>query len=189
MNEYLEYAKSRPGQVGNNECERLSWLASQVESGGLIVEIGAYKGKSAAAFISGMYDDTIRLVSIDPWCLQGKTPQGYETLETIGDYRKSIERRKQQVTQIIGWPVEVARFWNAEIDLLFVDATKTYESINEIWRAWLPFCRGWVASHDYRPEPGHDQHYPGVVRTLNELVFPKTTDHHHINCTWSGRLI
>jgi hypothetical protein len=183
----LERAKERPGQITKNECERLAWLASQVPADGLAVEIGAYKGKSTAAILAGL-PRTARLVSIDPWCLQGETPQGYETIETIADYRESIALQKQQVTQIIGWPVQVAEFWNAPIDFLFVDAVKKYDAISPLWRAWLPYCRGWIASHDYLPDEGNAQNYPGVVRTIAEQCIPITADHHHIDYTWSGKI-
>ena len=177
------------GQIKKQEVERLAWLGAQVPDGGLIVEIGAFRGKSAASMLAGAAP-SVRLVSIDPWLsYPNKTDQGYETIETVQAYQAAIAPYgKGRITQIIGWPLEVVRFWGAEIDLLFVDCVKDYERLAPIWRAWLPFCVDRIASHDYDPNPKSAQHYPGVVKTLEECCFPITTEHHHVDYTWDGRV-
>lgn len=175
------------GQITENEVARLQYLASTVPDGGLIMEIGAYAGKSTCALASGMAK-TVHLVSIDPWMLgpQSKPNQGYELPETLLEYRQNIMPYQQQITQIIGWTFNVARWWQAGIDLLFVDATKKYESIVEIWRAFFPHCVYRVASHDYVTDPTSDQYYPGVHQALQEVVFPYTNQENHVDFTWDG---
>ena len=169
------------GQVTLPEVARLRWLASQVPVGGVIVEIGHYKGRSSRALCEGKLN-SVRLVDIDPGMCGPKSEQGYETGETLLDYRRAIHPFRRSVTQIIGYPLDVIKAWNYPIDLLFIDATKKKESIYPIWEAWLPFCQGWVASHDY------EERYTGVVETIQELIAPITTDHHHIDFTWSGKI-
>ncbi len=176
------------GQITAKEVERLKWLASQMHKHSLIVEIGAYMGKSTVALASGM-PETCHLVSIDPWVLgpQSKPDQGYETIETLLTYRENIKPYEQNITQIIGWPYNIAKWWGGDIDLLFVDATKRYSSILSIWKAFFPHCVGRVASHDYVTDKTSDQYYPGVHRALQEVVFPYVTDEqHHVDFTWDG---
>lgn len=176
------------GQITTNEVGRLRYLASTLHKNSLIVEIGAYQGKSTVALAEGM-PETCHLVSIDPWVLgpQSRPNQGYETTETLLAYRENIKPYQQHVTQIIGWPNKVAQWWGGDIDLLFVDATKRYESIVKIWKAFIPFCVYRVASHDYVTDETSDQYYPGVHRALQEVVFPKVTDEqHHVDYTWDG---
>lgn len=60
--------------------------------------------------------------------------------------------------------------------------------LSAIWRAWLPFCKGWIASHDYIEDKTHKIYYPGVHQILDKLVKPITTDHHHVGYMWSGKI-
>ena len=183
----LEKIKTYRGQVTPKEVERLNWLGSQVPENGLIVEIGAYRGKSGASIASGM-PKTARLMSIDPWLHQGETKQEYETIETVKEYHDNLKEWKPRVIQIIGYPNEVAPFVG-EIDLLFIDAIKN--GVTPIWETWLPKVKigGWIASHDYLPDPEHDQFYPEVVKCIHEMVKPITSEHHHIDYTFSGKRI
>jgi hypothetical protein len=178
MKEILEVK----GQIVKCEIERLIYLASLVPENGLIVEIGAYCGRSGLSLATGK-KESVHLVSIDPWMLQGgPTHQEYETEETMLQYRKSLSKYIQQVTQVIGWPVRVGQYWGASIDMLFVDCVKKYEWIAPIWKIWFPFVKsgGIVCSHDYGEE------YPGVVRAITEIVEPNVTDIHLIDFTWDG---
>lgn len=175
------------GQITDAEFQRLKDLASTLPSNGLAMVIGAYQGKADVAILEGL-PPTAHLVSIDPGMLgpTSKPSQGYETEKTLLAYRRNIMPRQQQVTQIIGWPNNIAKWWNSRIDLLFVDATKKYESIVEIWKAFFPFCAYRVASHDYVTDPTSDQYYPGVHRALEEVVFPNTVAQNHVDFTWDG---
>jgi len=183
----LDQIKQLDGQLKPADVDRLHWLGTQVPPHGIAVEIGPYKGKSTAAILSGM-PRTAVLVAVDPWCLLGESKYG--SYEVMNCFRDQIHPWQQQVIQIVGWPVDVAAFWHRPIDLLSVDSIKDYPRLSAIWRAWLPFCRGWIASHDYHDDPQHPQYYPGVHQTLNEIVKPVTTDHHwqEHSYTWSGRI-
>jgi len=177
------------GQITNDEVYQLRHLAGHVPPGGLVVEIGCYKGKSSASIASGL-PESARMVCIDPWTRQ--TPMikqytdTYHTPETLLKWQHNTRQWKSQITQIVGFPLDVARWWNAPIDMLFVDCCKHYEEILPIWQAWFPFCRGIVASHDYNTVPDTHAYYPGVIRALREVVFENTTNHEHVHFTWSG---
>ena len=172
------------GQLTDNDVHRLRMLAALVPPNGLLVEIGAFRGKSTAALASGMAAGC-HLVSIDPWCLQVAGPQGYETLETMNAYRQAIEPWQQHITQIVAWPTHVIPFWGGEIDLLFMDCVKGYEGLYNLWRAWLPFVKpgGWCVSHDY-----HEK-YSGVIQVIERVIKPATNNHSHVDYTWSGQKI
>ncbi len=45
------------------------------------------------------------------------------------------------------------------------------------------------ASHDYVDKPGHVFYFPGVLRTIAELIKPITDQHHECGYMWSGRKI
>jgi predicted O-methyltransferase YrrM len=175
------------GQVCNEEVDRLIWLASQVPENGLIVEIGAYCGKSSSALAFGM-PKSANLMSIDPWVLtKCKTTQEYEKIETVKTYADNLSFAYPKVVQVIAYPHEIRKFVNKPIDLLFIDSIKI--GITPIWEDWLPLVKqgGWIASHDYLPKEGDPQFYPEVVKVIEEKIKPITIDHHHITYTFSGK--
>ena len=182
----VEDIKKFDGQLKKADVDRLHFLGTQVPENGIVVEIGCYKGKSTAAILSGM-PKSAKLVALDPWCLLVSNTV-YGTMDIIQKFREQIKPWEQQVIQIIGWPIEVAEFWDYTIDLLSVDLVKDYERLSKVWKAWLPYCVNMVASHDYCEDVNHEQYYAGVHKVLNEIVKPVTKDHywHKDSYTWSG---
>jgi predicted O-methyltransferase YrrM len=178
--------KSYRGQITPKEVERLSWLASQVPENGLIVEIGAYRGKSGGSLAIGK-KTSVRLMSIDPWTLLNETPQDYDSINTVKEYGDNLKFAKPKVIQVIGYPLEVLPYLKGEIDLLFIDAIKN--GITPVWEAYLPLVKqgGWIVSHDYLPDPNDPQYYKEVVEVIENVVKPITTKHHHIDFTFSGK--
>lgn len=191
----VEEIKKLKGQVCAGEIGRLQYLATQVPENGVVVEIGSYCGQSSAAIASGLLP-SVKFVCIDPWMKQGSFTHpngmdyGYDTAETMLQFRTATNDWKAQITQIVGWPLDVAAWWSAKIDMINIDCVKEYNNLAPIWNAWLPLVRqgGIVCSHDYEPNPDADWHFPGVVRVVEEIVkpvlLPKT--HHHIDFTFSG---
>jgi predicted O-methyltransferase YrrM len=186
----IEQIKKLSGQITPKEVQRLHDLAKSLPENALIVEIGSYTGKSSVAIASGM-PKTATLMCIDPWLqLHRETEQGYETMETVKTHSDRTSEYHPRVIQVIGFPLQVAKFFDKGIDMLSIDSVKKYEQIKEIWDAWLPKVKkgGIVASHDYLPDPNHDQYYEGVVRVIQEQVKPITENHQHVDYTFSGNI-
>jgi predicted O-methyltransferase YrrM len=186
----IEQIKKLKGQITPKEVQRLHDLAKSLPENALIVEIGSYTGKSSVAIASGM-PKTATLMCIDPWLqLHRETEQGYETMETVKTHSDRTSEYHPRVIQVIGFPLQVAKFINQPIDMLSIDSVKKYEQIKEIWDAWLPKVKkgGIVASHDYIPDEKHEQYYEGVVRVIHEQVKPITENHQHIDYTFSGNI-
>jgi predicted O-methyltransferase YrrM len=189
----IEQIKKLQGQITPKEVQRLHDLAKSLPENALIVEIGSYTGKSSVAIASGM-PKSATLMCIDPWLqLHRDTEQGYETMETVKTHSDRTAEYHPRVIQVIGFPLEVAKFIPnipSEIDMLSIDSVKKYDQIKAIWDVWLPKVKkgGIVASHDYLPDPTHEQYYEGVVRVIEEDVKPITTNHQHIDYTFSGTI-
>ena len=180
----IDTIKQYRGQVTKNEVEHLAKLAKSLPENALIVEIGAYRGKSGGSIAFGM-PKSARLMSIDPWVLQNETPQEYETMATVQEYHDNLLFAKPRVVQVIAYPNEVADYIG-EIDMLFIDAIKN--GVTPIWEKWLPKVKkgGIIASHDYLPDPNNEQFYPEVVQVIETMVKPITTNHEHVDFTFSG---
>jgi len=189
----MNYVMEVKGQISQAEAERLQYLASLVPDNGIIVEIGAYAGRSTCALASGM-KDTVHLYSIDPWMLLDTSlvRQGYHKAHTLLEYRSNIEPVKDKITQIVAWPYNVARIFNAPINLLFMDQEKQYDKLKPAWEAFIPHvkCGGWIASHDYDENPQGQYHFPELLRVFDEVVWPRVdmTTKHTIHLTVSGQI-
>jgi len=181
--------QSLDGQIHPSEVQHLHDLAASLPPNSTIVEIGSYRGKSSAAIASGMPADAM-LVCIDPWTKQPplitEHTSNYHTIETIEKFQQATQPWKSQITQIIGYPLDVLKFWHLPIDMIFIDCCKRYHEIRPIWEGWIQYCRNIIATHDYNPDPQTEFHYPGVIQAVDEIVRPITTNHQHIHYTFSG---
>ena len=153
----------------------LRQLAKMVPPGGLIVEVGCWKGRSTAALALG--SEGKRLVTIDHF--RGDDPEHFADPDLPKLRLKLIDNLARcgmgdRVDVIEGESVEVAAGWHEPIDLLFLDGSHDYDSVRADVAAWWPHVRGAMVFHDYCPE------WPGVVKAVDEAglggcVIPDTS--------------
>jgi predicted O-methyltransferase YrrM len=144
---------------------RLAYLASCVGDCGVIVEIGSYRGRSAAYMAAACQDDT-RIFCIDVW----SNPDGKKFVSTEADLRLLQENLKSLkldkfVTTIQAASVDAAKNWKIPIDLLFIDGDHSYEGVKTDYLTWSPFVHkgGVIAFHDYHPV-----NWPGIKKFIDE---------------------
>ena len=174
------------GKITGKEVAYLASEAAKIQNG-TCLEMGSFRGKSTAAILHGLHS-TSHLVSIDLHMLNPVTKQGYETAETLVAYRANIEHHKQKVTQIIGYPVTVSKWFSAPLHFAFFDCCKTFNGMKVIWDAWaVNFVDGaTVTFHDYNPNPVGQNYFPGMVQFIEEVAMPATTDHKRVDYIFSG---
>jgi predicted O-methyltransferase YrrM len=134
------------GFLSKNEGELLYRLA--LKSKGPIVEIGSYKGKSTIYLAYGSKDSNNQKVyAID-------TFEGGVDLET-NTYKSFTKNIKNAgigdiVTPIIGSSDDVAKTWNKEIGLLWIDGSHEYKYVKNDFINWSPHLAdfGFIAFHD-----------------------------------------
>lgn len=166
----IEKALTLPGWMSAPE---LTWLAEQASKANLIVEVGAWMGRSTRA----MADATKGVViAVDTWDgsaenqeeLKGK-PENYlfdEFLANLGDQIRSghvIPYRGRSLEAAANYAMSKMRF-----DMVFIDASHDYENVKADILAWRPLVRpgGLLCGHDY------DWGWPGVVHAVHELIDP-----------------
>lgn len=112
-----------------------------------IVEIGCYEGKTSAALARGGLDMK-RVYSIDPF-FRGRLGFCYGELIARNHFKR---QRLNNVELIAGFSHDVAATCDLQIDLLFVDADHSYESVRQDWEDWSQKVRkgGTIALHDCR---------------------------------------
>jgi len=135
---------------------------------GVIVEIGAYKGRSAVTMgFAGSSD----IYSVDPF--KERTLQDGSIVPfNITDFATNIKKAglEGRVNPIVMTSKLARDHWTRNVSkpikLLFIDGDHSYEHVCEDYELWndLVIDGGWIIFHDY--EPG----WPGVVKFVDELA-------------------
>lgn len=119
----------------DEEKLQLLKLASSLNSGSVIVEIGSYLGASSCYIASGAKSSNSVLHCIDTW-------QNHEMSEGIRDTFEEFKKNTISLSKYIeihkGFSAEVAIKFDQEIDMIFFDGGHSYETINSDWNNWSP---------------------------------------------------
>ena len=167
------------GLIPEGVGEALAMLAVSVDSADAIVEIGSYRGKSAAYLADGASRDRPpgtrpTVYAVDPWDLQDDPGKhGYNTEAVRQDFVWNIEAAGyaigEDVVPIQGYSVEVAEAWPQAdwIGLLFIDAHHTDDGVMADWSAWRPhLSAGAVVAFDDLDTPRN----PGVRVAYDRIL-------------------
>ena len=169
-----------PGWSSVDKLNELAKFASKVKDNGLIVEVGSFCGRSAYAL--GMNKkDNVELLCVDiftPQWLSSVTPvKEYPGAETCyGDKEQihayeTFEKNTADVTNmhtakmLLPYDGHFFKFTKT-IDLLFIDATHTYEAVKSDINQWCVHLAddGVVIFDDYF------NLFPGCVKAVNEYA-------------------
>jgi len=134
---------------------------------GVIVEIGAYKGRSAVCLSLATKS---YIYSVDTFTdFAGR--DGTLFTNNVTNFLTSLNKIKAQnmVTPMIMTSELAREQWDwgvpKPIKLLFIDGNHDYEFVKKDYELWSPLVvpGGWVLFHDYSPD------WPGVVKFVDEL--------------------
>lgn len=162
MKNLLELATAI-GIGGFLHCDELQALV-ELAAGQDVLEVGAFCGLSAWGM--GISARTVRSVDTFRAATDGQRQTGQMT--TFDAYNLAISRYKN-VSYFIGTSEDAARLLHDDYDLIFLDATHTYEEVKADTERWWPRVRdgGVMAWHDY-----HHDNYPGVAQAVEERFGP-----------------
>lgn len=164
------------GLLRHDEGMRLAKLAAEVPSGRCIVELGAFKGKSACYLARGSQrGNEVPVYSVDLW--DAPTPAGahredrFEAEDVFAVYRAQIEAAEvgALVSPIRGATADTGRKWRGPmVGLLLIDADHSYAGAVDDYEAWqrLIPSGGVLAFHDY------NRNVPDVIRAVERHVRP-----------------
>ena len=141
------------GLIRFGEGLRLSYLASKVKSG-VIVEIGSFKGKSTSFLAAGSrHANSIPVYAVDTWDLREQYgQQKYQAKETLESFHRQTRPYAKLITAVRGFSQEVAKTWDKDIGLLFIDGCHWYKEAWADYQNWQKFIPtgGMLALHDYQ---------------------------------------
>ncbi|MFC1631539.1 class I SAM-dependent methyltransferase [Candidatus Omnitrophota bacterium] len=151
------------GHLGRKECGLLYKIAKSLKKNSVVVEIGAFLGKSTCFIAEGIGNKQVQFFAIDTWFNDkmqcGRKDVFSEFLEHTKDYQDKIKLlRGYSYAVVKDWPQE------REIDFLFIDGDHDYEGVKRDIQDWLPLVKdkGIVCFHDYRD-------FPGVIQAVDEV--------------------
>lgn len=147
-------------------------MVKQAEHEALFVELGVWKGCSAAFMGVEIVNSgkNIRFDVIDNF--QGLHQENKTQRENFIDYRKNYKEclmnlNRVPFVRVIGLPSPeaVGLYANESIDFIFIDANHDYRHVKEDIRLWLPKVKrgGVIAGHDYI-------NFAGVKKAVDELL-------------------
>ena len=159
---------SVPTQMTESERFLLSELAQKIDQEGLIVEVGSYLGASTCFLAHGSHGKARSVYAVDTWQNHAMT-EGQK--DTYAQFLKNTSPFGEIVIPLRGFSTEIAKNFQHEIDLLFLDGDHSYEGLKSDLDAWLPKMKrnGMVVFHDY----GWSE---GIQKAVQELIFPIQID-------------
>jgi hypothetical protein len=202
----LEAARAATGFMPDDEGLALSRVAGLVtslpadEGGGVIVEVGAYCGRSTlylahGVLAAGAGTGTAPIVfSVDHHHGSEENQAGWEhhdgslvdpstgRLDTLPTWRATIERAgvEERVVALVGDSPAIAAHWAARAGLVFIDGGHGSEPAWADYHGWAPKVAGggWLAIHDVFPDPadGGRPPYELYLRALASGAFVETAD-------------
>lgn len=151
---YLDRVDQIEGQTSRAELRTLLLLALEIEPNRVIVEIGAYRGRSSAALAGGMTMGTPRRVyAIDPHDhFRGVLGGEFGPADQTELYRNLVATGVGEAVCVISLPSAAAACaWReTNVGLLWIDGDHAYEAVHSDCMAWFPFlgAKAIVAFHD-----------------------------------------
>ena len=150
------------------EAEVYRSLVSSIRSG-IVVEVGVWKGRSLSAILDICRANRNRLYAVDTWKPDlrdaGYQEAAVHDIEAIFVRNLSLLGHRETVEIIRENSARACdRFPDRSVDLVFLDADHSYESVRNDLLAWFPKVaqNGILCGHDYTTRPG-------VRRAVDEM--------------------
>lgn len=161
-------------------------LANEVPLGGTICELGVWKGRSLCSIADIIKCKKLNVIVVDTF--EGATNEPAQMLlaaqEVPGNvFKDSMKRFGLTPTILKGTTDEMCKFVeNESLDLLFIDANHSEESVRADLKNWMPKIKrgGLIGGHDYGGS------WVGVKQAVDEKF--REVRHHHPSGVWSKKI-
>ena len=151
-------------------------IITKLPDGAHVVEIGCWKGRSAAFLAVEIINSgkNIKFDCVDPWWdwWEEDPEDGPENTFVGSLYEQFLENMKpaeNYYTPLRMTSIEAAALYkDNSLDFVFIDANHNYKAVKEDILAWLPKVKlgGVIAGDEYSNKS------PGLIKATNELLKP-----------------
>lgn len=122
-------------------------------TGGIIVEIGSYQGKSTVCIGKGLQDGKGgKVYAIDPHLGSTEHKIDGKDIWTFDKFKENIRSNnvENSVEPIVKTSEDAVKGWDKPIDFLFIDGAHDYENVKKDFELWSPYLKsdGIIAFHD-----------------------------------------
>jgi hypothetical protein len=169
------------GENWFNYQELYNLMVEKFPSGSKFIEVGSWKGKSAAYLAVEIINSKkdIKIACIDLWadCIDSwkgiSEDQRNEHLKSNYLYELFIKNTlslSSVINPIRMDSISASKIYNDNtIDFIFIDANHDYDNVKKDIDAWYPKVKigGIIAGHDY------DKYWFGVVEAVNDFFTGK----------------
>ena len=153
-----------PTQLTITERILLYSLATRLQKGAILVEIGSHLGGSSQFLACAAQRLSGKLYCVDTWKSHGMTIQRGDTYD---EFARNIRSYGSKVIPLRGYSKEIASQFIDQIDLLFIDGDHSYDGCLTDIQAWSPHLvsGATVIFHDY-------SWADGVRSVIEEMIVP-----------------
>ncbi len=156
LTHYREIAtqvQSVPGLLVDGQEQYLFDRVQSLPEDAVIVEVGAFKGRSTAAMAFACVGTQRRIYSIDTW---DGNDVDFPERDFFSTWQDNLARLglQEYVTPLRGQSHEMLSRWNElagrPIDFIFLDGSHDYQDVLRDFQISLPLVKigGWIAFHD-----------------------------------------
>lgn len=142
-------------------------LAKYAADAKVAVEIGSFRGKSAAYIASGLPANG-KLFCVDPW--QDSAQVREKQYSVAGNLQRFVENIEacgftKKVTPLQGFSEDVSATWVGKIDMMHIDGGHDYDEVLTDIRCWMPHMRpGGVMLFD-----DWSSRFPGIDDAVHDM--------------------
>ncbi|HEV8621132.1 MAG TPA: class I SAM-dependent methyltransferase, partial [Nitrospiraceae bacterium] len=142
FNEVMRIVSSVEGWLSDREIVFLYNAARACSPGGVILEIGSWKGKSTICLAKGSYAGGKALVyAVDPHVGTLEQNHWLGGGSSLDDFKRNIEaaRIANLVIPVVKRSQDLASEWNKPISFLWIDGDHSYESAKRDFDLFSPW--------------------------------------------------
>jgi hypothetical protein len=169
------------GENWFNYQELYNLMVEKFPSGSKFIEVGSWKGKSAAylaiEIINSKKNITIDCIDLwidckDAWkgIDENQRDENIKSNYLYELFIKNTSSLSSVINPIRMDSISASKMYNDNtIDFIFIDANHDYDNVKRDIDAWFPKVKigGIIAGHDY------DKYWPGVVNAVNDFFVGK----------------
>ena len=172
LDEAWKAAEPIPGFLGENEARLLGTIAACISSGGAILEIGSFKGKSTIMLgkVAAHYG-LGPVVAIDPHNFNNAELEAHRTSPDASSFDEFLQNLTASgLTDLVevhrAYSTDIAPHWTRPVSFLWIDGNHTYRGAKADFDGFIPHLLpgGVVAFHDALHE------FAGPIRVFVEDV-------------------
>lgn len=168
-----------PGFMSNKNIELFNFIIKKSYNNFNWVELGSFKGKSAAYCVVELLNKNIefKFTCVDLW--------SSDTLDyDLTVFENNIKPISKHIKTIQDFSHLAAKtFKRDSVDFCYVDADHSYESVMKDLKAWWPKIKPgcYIAGDDYT------KRFPGCQAAVKEFFSKKDIKHHRMGRCWIAK--